>query len=351
MRFWPSARASGSRPPAAARSGAATTRAAAGLLERALELTRPAHLDVVLELDLAQALFLDSPKAAAVADAAAERARAAGDEAGEALARGGAAYHRSFLWPIRPSTSSSRSLRAALPLLEQAEDHAGLVHVWTALLRRRELALPLRGLCARVGAGAPPRPAGRPAQVGSLPPRQRAHLGAAAGGRGAPYARRAPARESAPLAAAGASLAADHARPLRRGSADRDRGRPTLARAHRRRLGRFRLCFIATTVGDHESAAVQLRRFCDLVEARGQRYFLSTYAPMLGPLALRARPLRRGRAARPARPRARRDRAGRAHADALAAGTGARPCEPRPARGGRGSRPRGRRDHGANRTR
>jgi tetratricopeptide (TPR) repeat protein len=42
------------------------------------------------------------------------------------------------------------------------------------------------------------------------------------------------------------------------------------------------LCRIATTVGDHESAAVQLRRFCDLAEARGQRYFLSTYAPMLG---------------------------------------------------------------------
>ena len=82
--------------------------AAAQLLQRALELTRPARLDVVLELDLAQALLRDSPEAAAVADAAAERARAEGDEAGEVLARVQAAYARSSLWPIRPSTSWRR---------------------------------------------------------------------------------------------------------------------------------------------------------------------------------------------------------------------------------------------------
>ena len=63
-------------------------RAAAGLIERALGLTRPAGLDVVLELDLGQALSGSNPQAAAMlADAAAERARAAGDETGEALAR------------------------------------------------------------------------------------------------------------------------------------------------------------------------------------------------------------------------------------------------------------------------
>ena len=39
---------------------------------------------------------------------------------------------------------------------------------------------------------------------------------------------------------------------------------------------------IAATAGDHENAAAHLRRFCDLLEARGQRGFLSTFAPLLG---------------------------------------------------------------------
>ena len=69
---------------------------------------------------------------------------------------------------------------------------------------------------------------------------------------------------------------------------------------------------------------MHLRRFCDLLEARGQRDYLSTYAPMLGrslcalgrhdeaePLAQLGRELGR--------------RAGRLRADALAAGAGARP--------------------------
>ena len=64
------------------------------------------------------------------------------------------------------------------------------------------------------------------------------------------------------------------------------------------------------------------------------------------PLALRARTPRRGRVARPARPRARR-RAGRHHAGALAAGAGARQRPPRPPHPGRATRPRGRRDQRA----
>ena len=166
-------------------------RAAAALLERALELTRPARLDVVLELDLAEALFRDSPKAAAVADAAAERAHVAGDETAEALARVGAAYYRSF-YATDPAIDELEQLaRTALPLLEQAEKsrRAG-ARLAGARLWGRELAPALRGLRARVGAGAPPRPAGRPAQLGSLPPRQCARPRAAASGRGAPHARR-----------------------------------------------------------------------------------------------------------------------------------------------------------------
>ena len=39
---------------------------------------------------------------------------------------------------------------------------------------------------------------------------------------------------------------------------------------------------IAATAGDHEGAAAHLRRYCDQLEARGQRTYLSTYAPLLG---------------------------------------------------------------------
>ena len=39
---------------------------------------------------------------------------------------------------------------------------------------------------------------------------------------------------------------------------------------------------LAATAGDHDGAAVHLRRFCDLLQARGQRSFLSTFAPQLG---------------------------------------------------------------------
>ena len=109
-------------------------RAAEGLLERALELTRPARLDVVLELDLAMAIsHRDGAKAAAIADAAAERARAAGDETGELLARVGAAFHRLHFAADPAVDELERLARKALPLLEQAENHAGLVHVWYAL--------------------------------------------------------------------------------------------------------------------------------------------------------------------------------------------------------------------------
>ena len=109
-------------------------RAGAGLLERALELTRPTRLDVVLELDLAAAFARrDGAKAAAIADAAGERARAAGDETAELLARVGAAFHR-LHFAADPAVDELEQLaRRALPLLEQAEDHAGLVHVWYAL--------------------------------------------------------------------------------------------------------------------------------------------------------------------------------------------------------------------------
>jgi len=109
-------------------------RAAAGLLERALTLIRPTRLDVVLELDLGQALSDTNPQAAAaIALGAAERARSAGDETAEALACAGAAYYRAFFADDPAIDEVEALVRAALPLLERAEDHAGLVHAWLAL--------------------------------------------------------------------------------------------------------------------------------------------------------------------------------------------------------------------------
>ena len=210
-------------------------RAASGLLERALELTRPTRLDVVLELDLAETLSQrDSAKAAAIADAAAERARTAGDETGQAARPG-----RRRLPPLVVRGRSGRRRARAARAHGAAAARAGGgarrpgARLVRARLRGRELPRPLRGLCARGGAGAPPRPPGGPAQLASLPPRGRARPRAAAGGRGAAHPRRAPTRKPASPAAADAGRAADHAHPLRRGSPARARGRRALPRPAR----------------------------------------------------------------------------------------------------------------------
>ena len=56
-----------------------------------------------------------------------------------------------------------------------------------ARLRGRELALPLRGLRTRIGAGSSPRPAGRPAHLKPLPTRKRSRPRSSAGKRSAPH--------------------------------------------------------------------------------------------------------------------------------------------------------------------
>jgi class 3 adenylate cyclase/tetratricopeptide (TPR) repeat protein len=104
-------------------------RAAANLLERALTLTRPYTLDVMLELDLSQALWADPARAMAVAEEAAERASAGGDETGAALARAVAALHG-----VQCSACSLDELeaqvQAALPLVEEGGDHAALATIF-----------------------------------------------------------------------------------------------------------------------------------------------------------------------------------------------------------------------------
>ena len=258
-------------------------RAAAGLIERALVLTRPARLDVVLELDLGQALSGSSPQAAAaLADAAAERARSAGDETAEALARLGAAYFRVFFEDDPAIDEVETLVRAALPLLEKAEDHAGLAYAWDALTmgvfnwrchfedyahaaeqarHHAQLAGQRRSKLFRLDHALVygPRPADDALRtIDELLP--------------------ANPHPSVLLVRAwlltmlanfdeAAQLASDAGRRWRELSGDDEVD--------------WMLGFIAQTRGDHETAAVCLRRFCDFAET-GKVGFLQTFAPLLG---------------------------------------------------------------------
>ena len=263
--------------------GRGDERAAAGLLGRALELTRPVRVDVVLELDLAHTIAeRDGAAAAATADAAAERARAAGDYTGELLARVGAAFQRVFVEAEPNVDELERLARKALPLLERAEDHAALVHVWFALgmgvansrcrfedwaqaaeqaIRHNHLAgrgsASLFGLAAALVSG--PRPADQALHTldAVLPENPHPRLLVTRAWLLTMLARF---DEASPIA----RDADDHYRDLTGGDTLHDLGP------------------IAATAGRHEEAAVYLRRYCDLLEARGLRSYLSTYAPELG---------------------------------------------------------------------
>jgi class 3 adenylate cyclase/tetratricopeptide (TPR) repeat protein len=259
-------------------------RAAAALLERALGLLRPVGVDIALEVDLASAQPTPQ-QAAPIADAAAERAHAAGDVPGEAVARVAAGFHR--LLASEGGVDELEALaRAALPLLEGRGDHDGLVHVWSALgygvanVRCRygdwahaaEEAL----LHARLAGQRPthlfsldltlvvgPTPADEALRtldsvLPEVPHPQpllfRAQLLAMLG-------RFEEAWEVAGVAS-GRLLELN-------GTAATDRWEYTLAD-------------IAALAGDFDTAARQLRGFCDFLTEHGLRGLLSTFAPMLG---------------------------------------------------------------------
>jgi class 3 adenylate cyclase/tetratricopeptide (TPR) repeat protein len=108
-------------------------RAAIGLLERGLALTRTYRLGVHAEAELAAALEMsDLAGALRVVDAAIERAEAAGDEAGVAMLRTLAGSLRMDSGECTADELEALA-KAALPLLEARGDDEGLVHVWEAL--------------------------------------------------------------------------------------------------------------------------------------------------------------------------------------------------------------------------
>ena len=256
-------------------------RAAAALLERALELTRPLRLDVHHELALAIAQQLPQQQLAH-AEQTAARAREADDQVGEALALVVAARLR-WQFADDPAVDElERLARAALPLLEQAEDDLGLAGVWYAL---GEVAN-VRGRFEESTQAAEQalhhfRLAGRPPlQAAGLP--QALVLGPR------------PADEA--LRTLDSVLAANPypGALLRRaqllamlGRFDEAWALAIPASERMRELigdaaGENNLAEIAALAGEHATAAGHLRRFCDMLERRGSRSLLSTSAPQLG---------------------------------------------------------------------
>ena len=255
-------------------------RAAETLLERSLTLTRPHRLDVHLEAALARALVgSDVARAIAVADGAAGRADAAGDEAGAALARTVAAEVR--VWRVECSVDElERLAREALPLLEAVGDDDGLASVWDAL-----------GLVANGRARF--ADTAEALEQGVLHARRAGHAVLGTWGLANPLAL-GPIPASEALAKLDA-LVGGQPHPfdlLMRGwlLAMLDRIDEAWAVAvpageRLRELGHgYDLCFlgeIAILAADHETAARYLRNACDALDASGNSGALSGCAPRL----------------------------------------------------------------------
>ena len=326
---------SGSPPRAAARCGAATIAPRRRCSSaRSLSSVR-SGFDVHLEVDLAAgSRSRPSTGRGDRDDAAAARGRGRG-QCGELLGRVVSARHR---LEFEDTVDELDALtRQALPLLEEADDHAGLAHVWIALgeaanhrgdwdetTRGASVPSSMRGgpdsRCSRSA------PSGVRFVLGSEPRRALAQ------------ARRAVAGSHRTPVSAQPGQASGDARSACGGVAARAAGERATARAHRRRTWR-ELPRRDRDVGRRRRGRCRLPA-CLLRPARGAsppEQPLDVRA-VFGPLALRPQPLRRGGAARRARPRPR-SRARSLHAGALEAGTGARPRLSRTACRGRGARP------------
>jgi class 3 adenylate cyclase/tetratricopeptide (TPR) repeat protein len=255
-------------------------RAAATLIERALELTRPIRTDVHLELDFARTQ--DPESAAEIAEAVAERLREAGDKDGETLALLAVAEHRTS-FSVEPDVDDlERRARSALPRFEELEDHRALERIWFALglvanfrCRFEELATAFQQSLshARTARQMPAVVSGvgvalvrgpRPADVALR------SLDAAMPESPHPSLLLARAWLIAMLARSkeATAIAAEASRRRREMTGDSG-GEGTLAE-------------IAALAGDHEAAARLLRRNCDILEEHGRRAELSSSAPRLG---------------------------------------------------------------------
>jgi len=257
--------------------------AAAALLERALALTRGERLDLYLELDLADAFWrTDVRRAALVAEAAGTRAREAGDRVGEATARVVAARH-GIGAGMATVEELSTVAREALPLLEQADDHEGLLHVWRGLIKEAAV----RGRYEEAGR-ATERALRYTGHVG-WPPLS----GPSTGLPGALVLGPRPADEA--LETLDALLPdAPHPRTLLfralllamlgRFDTAWPLAQEASARLSERAgdSGGFALAGIAVIEGDHETAVRHYSVYCDFLREHNMRSLLSTAAPRLG---------------------------------------------------------------------
>jgi len=258
--------------------------AAIALLERALELLRPLRSDVRLELSLAVAwsFRFDQNRAAEIAEAAAERAQRTGDVVGEAAARV-VAEHNRCLVAVDPRFDELDALaQAALPLLEEANDHAGLVHVWVAIAdlanlrargdeRTHAIEQALRQ--ARLAGSRPNHLFGLDgALVGGPRPADEAlaTLDAVTSDTPTPGIELNRARLLAMLGLF------KEAWPLAHSASERIREFTGDKR------GDLVLADIAAYEGEYETAAKYLRRRCAVFEERELWSYLATYAPALG---------------------------------------------------------------------
>jgi hypothetical protein len=258
-------------------------RAASALLARALELTRPLRLDVLLEADLAETSFVDDPRQAVLLlEHAAERAAAVGDASGEAFARAMAAYHGFNMGEGRVAELEALAL-TALPLLEGDGDHAALVHVWNAL---GIVVANNRGRWAEHA-----RASERAIEHSRLAGQQRSglffiQLALVLGATPADEAldrldRLLPESPDGYSLINRAWLLAmldrfDEAVPLAREANAR------LRDLDGRRFGESRLAEIALYIGDYDAAAGHLHELCDWLEEQGLLGYLCTFASDLG---------------------------------------------------------------------
>jgi class 3 adenylate cyclase/tetratricopeptide (TPR) repeat protein len=279
---------------AAAGRGAALrgdVRGTVNLLDRAHRLRSDSQQDLVLELDLADALFLSGrpADARALLDEAAGRAETGGDARAALLAR---VVRGQLAFQIDPGGKGAE-LRAlveeALPVFDEAGDERGLMCAWTAighvehvgcqfearnLAFRRALEAATRlgdersaqNLIGAIGPGyvfgqAPvaeglcwfsaldPEQAARPAQLGV-----RACLDAMEG-------------------------RFDEARSL---LAEMRARYEELGQSVRTILQRWYSAYVETRAGDQDAAERELRESCELLEQMGDRGWLSTFAANLG---------------------------------------------------------------------
>jgi class 3 adenylate cyclase/tetratricopeptide (TPR) repeat protein len=258
-------------------------RAAASLLNRALELTRPYRFDVGLELDLAEASAADPRTASAIAEAAAERAGAADDKVAEAVSCVVADHFRQEVESDYAIDEVQAKAEAALALLEPAVDHAGLARVWDALGAG---VANYRGRCEDWAQAAQ-----QAIRHYRLAGRTRTDLF------GLPHALvMGPRPADEALAALEEALpAVPHPNSLLHRAwllamLERFDEAWTIAREASQRLeeltgsegGQWFLAEVASLAGDHQAAVRHLRRWCEFLEARELSCSLSTFAARLG---------------------------------------------------------------------